>query len=139
MKFFIKIKDGKPFEHPIAEDNFRLAYPEIDINNLPSNFAEFKRVPPPALGVYEKNQTCSYEIVDGVYQDVWASEEISDEEKLARQNEIKKIFAETLNYSSWIFDEKTCTFYPPVTPPDDNQIYDWDEKNTQWVEKIAKE
>lgn len=61
MQLFIRVKDGQPFEHPIFEDNFRAAFPEVNIDNLPDGFAKFVRVSPPALGVYEKNQTVSYE------------------------------------------------------------------------------
>ena len=31
MRLFIQIRDGQPFEHPIIEDNFREAFPDIDI------------------------------------------------------------------------------------------------------------
>jgi hypothetical protein len=52
MNFIIRIKDGAPFEHPIAVLNFIDAFPTIDVNNLPSEFAWFERVERPNLGVY---------------------------------------------------------------------------------------
>ena len=53
MKLYIRIKDGQTFEHPIFEDNFREAFPDVDVNNLPDEFAHFERVAPPTRGVYE--------------------------------------------------------------------------------------
>ena len=37
-------------------------------------------------------------------------------------------------FSSWILDETTCWWEPPVAYPDDGKMYEWDEENTQWVE-----
>tara|TARA_R110000782_G_scaffold14777_1_gene43820 strand:- start:64 stop:366 length:303 start_codon:yes stop_codon:yes gene_type:complete len=60
MKFYIKIVDGQPFEHPIIEANFKLAYPEIEMENLPSDFAVFIQVEEPHLDPYEVCEGCSY-------------------------------------------------------------------------------
>ena len=44
MELFIRLVNGEPFEHPIMGDNFREAFPHIDTDNLPSEFARFLRV-----------------------------------------------------------------------------------------------
>lgn len=43
MICYIRIKDDKPFEHPITEENFIQSFPHIDVNNLPPEFARFNR------------------------------------------------------------------------------------------------
>ena len=91
MNLYIRLQNGEPFEHPILEDNFVLAFPDVDTNNLPPEFARFVRVSPPELGVYEKNQTVSYELVDGVYTDVFSCEQMTEEEKVAVQNQIDEV------------------------------------------------
>ena len=48
MQCIIRIVDGQPFEHPIVMENFYTAFPHIDVNNLPPEFAKFERLPPPA-------------------------------------------------------------------------------------------
>ncbi len=55
MRLFIQIRDGQPYEHPIFEDNFIMAFPHIDVNNLPSEFALFERIENPRVAklVYE--------------------------------------------------------------------------------------
>jgi len=37
-------------------------------------------------------------------------------------------------YSSWVFDEATCTWIPPVPYPEDfhKNLYHWDEPNKKW-------
>ena len=65
MKLYIRIKDGQTFEHPIFEDNFREAFPDVDVDNLPDEFAHFERVAPPTLGVYEVYEGTSYGHVVG--------------------------------------------------------------------------
>lgn len=37
-------------------------------------------------------------------------------------------------YPSWILNEQTCLWEPPVAMPDDGKLYQWDEDTTNWVE-----
>jgi hypothetical protein len=77
MKLFIKIKDGQPFEHPIIESNFRQAFPNIDVDNLPSEFARFVRVqkPEPDEGKHIVHAECRYEWAGDEVTDVWYVEQ----------------------------------------------------------------
>ena len=36
MNFYIRIVDGKPFEHPLSEENLMQVVPNFDPNNLPA-------------------------------------------------------------------------------------------------------
>lgn len=132
MELFIRIKDGKPFEHPILGDNFRAAFPHIDTANLPSEFARFKRIPPPPVGVYEVLDGVTYEMVNGMYTDVWHTRPMTEAEKLVLQSEVKNNWA-LHGYPSWQFDEATCSFIPPVPRPTDGQEYVWNEQSLTWV------
>jgi len=72
MELFIQIRDGQPHEHPIFGDNFRQAFPDIDVNNLPPEFARFERVPQPnTAGTFEVEEL-SYQWIDGIVKDVWS-------------------------------------------------------------------
>jgi hypothetical protein len=133
MELFIQIRNGQPFEHPIFADNFRQAFPNIDTNNLPAEFARFVRVEAPAVGVYEKNQTVSYQLVDGVYTDVFSVEQMTTEEIAAKQQAAKDAWA-TNEFVSWIFNAATCAYEAPTPYPTDGKIYQWDELTTAWVE-----
>lgn len=110
MELFIRIVNGEPFEHPIFGDNFREAFPHIDVENLPPEFARFERVPKPSL-VYATLNSAepTYEWVDGVVKDVWDITHMTDAEKTAK---IAK--AKTLPHpNSWIFNETACEWQPP--------------------------
>jgi len=37
-------------------------------------------------------------------------------------------------YPSWLLNEQTCLWDPPVAMPDDGKLYQWDEATTSWVE-----
>lgn len=37
-------------------------------------------------------------------------------------------------FKSWILNEDTCLWDPPVEMPKDGKRYDWDEATTSWVE-----
>tara|TARA_Y100000310_G_C20331333_1_gene645392 strand:+ start:316 stop:729 length:414 start_codon:yes stop_codon:yes gene_type:complete len=41
-------------------------------------------------------------------------------------------------YDSWIFNESTCLWDPPIPYPDDDNMYQWDEDNIEWTEWIPE-
>jgi hypothetical protein len=116
MELFIQIdENGQAVEHPIMGDNFREAFPNIDVNNLPSNFARFERVSIPTPGPYEKNHRASYQKrSDGVWADTYTSDPMTQEEIVALQDQVKANFAANNGPASWKFNETTCRFEPPV-------------------------
>ena len=135
MELFIRIKDGQPFEHPIFGDNFRQAFPDVDTNNLPPEFARFVRVQAPAIGPYEENQTVSYQLIDGAYTDVFTAEQMTAEGIAAKQKLVKDEWASSpVTFASWIFNEATCAFEAPTPMPTDGKRYIWDEPALAWVE-----
>jgi hypothetical protein len=133
MKLFIQIRNGQPFEHPILENNFREAFPTVDINNLPPEFARFERFQPPSLGVYEV-YTTTYERVGDMYTDVHKIRLMSAEEKTAKQQETKTAWAAGPNFASWVFDEEQCAYISPIPYPKDGNAYRWDEPTVSWIE-----
>ena len=135
MELYIRIKDGQPFEHPIFGDNFRQAFPNLDVNNLPPEFAKFERVERPELGVYEilSFNEPTYELIDGVYKDVWHKRNMTAEEIASKQQAVKDVWA--LNgFTSWVFNETTCAFEAPTPMPTDGKKYQWDEPTVSWIE-----
>lgn len=131
MELYIRIKDGQPFEHPIFGDNFRQAFPDIDVNNLPPEFARFERVEPPVLGEHEMlvSETPTYELVDGVYKDVWQKRDMTAEEREAKRQADIKAFQnawatrpQAENWSAWVFNEEAIKYEPPFPRPERDQI-----------------
>jgi len=51
-------------------------------------------------------------------------------------NTEKDAFIEIQPYPSWILDEDTCQWHPPVSYPstDIDKAYEWDEATTNWKE-----
>jgi hypothetical protein len=127
-RMFIAVKNGQPFEHPIVEENFRNAFPSLDPDNLPPEFAIFERVAKPQV-VYEVVEGSSYGWVGGVVKDVWRVRAMTAEEKA------NKIAVEKASqpFSSWLFNEDFCRWDPPVPMPDDGKFYLWIEQAQQWV------
>lgn len=134
MNLYIRLKNGQPFEHPIFEDNFRQAFPQVDLSNLPEWAVKFTRVPVPEIGPYEVYEGVAYQWVDGVVTDVHAVRQMTSDEKLAKQNEIKTGWAILPNWASWTFNEELCQYQPPTPRPDDGKAYRWDEPTVSWVE-----
>jgi len=133
MRLFIRIVDGAPFEHPIFESNFVDAFPNIDMNNLPSDFAEFVRVEPPKLGPYEVHESTSYVLDGSVYKDSHNVRNMTTSEIEAKKESVRTHWEE-VGFSSWVFNEETCSFEAPVSYPSDGKDYYWNESTTSWVE-----
>jgi hypothetical protein len=142
MNLYIQIKDGQPHEHPIFEDNLLHAIPGIDLNNLPPEFSPFVRVPEPILKTYtlfdENYKNPSYELVDGVYTDVWHIRDMTPEEKQASIDFAKLCFFGPggKGYKSWIFNEENCRYEPPIPYPNDGKHYEWSENFLTWYEVV---
>jgi hypothetical protein len=91
MNLYIQIRNGVPYEHPIFEDNFREAFPHIDTNNLPPEFARFVRVEcPNNAGTFEVDEV-SYQFIDGVVTDVWSVRQMTAEEKVIKEQHLTTI------------------------------------------------
>lgn len=39
-------------------------------------------------------------------------------------------------FDSWLLDEETCKWIPPVPCPEDDKLYDWNEKQKKWEETL---
>lgn len=48
----------------------------------------------------------------------------------------KDAFIPPKPYNSWLLNEETCNWYPPVVYPDDGAAYSWNEETLSWVEII---
>lgn len=140
MKMYIRIENGLPIDHPILEENFVNAYPNVDLSNT-TDFVEFVRVPPPVLGVYEIYEGVSYGLINGVYTDIHQVRSMTTEEKKDKQDQAKIIWGAIQGPASWIFDEDTCHFQPPIPLPADHLTnqYIWDETTLSWIESTPLE
>lgn len=137
MELFIRLKNGQPFEHPILKSNFIQAFPDVDLSNLPEWVMRFERVDYPILGAYELHDGVTYEIENGVCKDVHHIRQMTQAEKKEKQDAVKNLWANGLNYASWLFDDATCTFKPPVPYPDDEKPYQWNESSQAWDEVVS--
>jgi hypothetical protein len=89
LELYIQIRDGQPYTHPIFADNFKLAFPDVDVNDLPADrFAKFIRVDAPVLGTYEVYEGVTYQWFDGVVKDVHSVRLMTDEERATKDAEI---------------------------------------------------
>lgn len=39
-------------------------------------------------------------------------------------------------YHSWILNEETCLWEPPIEYPDDGKLYKWNEELLDWVDEL---
>lgn len=108
MELFIRIKDGKPFEHPILGDNFRQVFSYIDTDSLPPEFARFERIEQFDCGVYDVYEGVTYEWSGEIVKDVHHVRPMTTAEKA---NKIAVAMAEE-HPDDWVFNMETCGWEP---------------------------
>jgi hypothetical protein len=121
MNLYIETENGVIKNHPAFEDNLIQAF-----GSVPEHWVPFERVERPVLGIYEVmvSENPTYELVDGVYKDVWHKRDMTTEEKTALQQSVITAFNEreyASNWSAWTFDEATCMMVPPIPRPEPDQ------------------
>jgi hypothetical protein len=88
----------------------------------------------------------SYNTRGGIHYDPATGEPSADQSKAFRKNYAgigyrydidRDAFIPPKPYPSWILNEQTCLWEPPVAMPDDGKLYQWDEATTSWVEVNA--
>lgn len=102
MELFIRVVDGQPFEHPIFGDNFRQAFPDVDVDNLSPDFARFERVEQPNTATTFEVEECSYQWVDGVVKDVWTVRHMTAEEEAQKRQDLTNSANASVEYMKGI-------------------------------------
>jgi hypothetical protein len=141
MRLFIQIRDGQPYEHPIFGDNFIQAFPHIDPDNLPPEFALFERIENPRVANTYQVDEVTYQWVGGIVKDVWTVREMTVEEKaVVKEKLIQDAKAQWVrrpnrdNFVAWVFNEETLVYEPPIPRPETG-IYFWQGATSSWVEQ----
>jgi hypothetical protein len=84
----------------------------------------------------------SYNTIGGVYLDPATREPAADQSKALRKNyagigytydEALDAFIPPKPFNSWLLDEETCQWQPPVPKPTDGNYYVWDELSISWT------
>ena len=137
MNLYIQIENGKPINHPALMDNLMAAFNGI----VPPNWEKFIRVERPIPTVYQvlvsEESTYEFNEATGYWMDIWALRDMTVDEKAAKQQQAKELWAQRpnlANFSAWTFNEETCSYKPPIPKPDDGKIYRWDGATNSWIE-----
>jgi hypothetical protein len=121
MSHFAKVEDGVVTQVLVAEQDF--------INS--------GAVGDPAQWV----QT-SYNTRAGVHYEPNSNTPSADQSKALRKNYAgigysydagRDAFIPPKSYASWLLDDATGTWVPPVAYPTDDQQYNWDEATVSWI------
>lgn len=134
MKLYIETENGQTKNHPAFEDNLIQAF-----GSIPSHWEPFVRVERPALGTYQllNSDEPTYEKVDGTWSDVWSVREMTEQEKLEKQQKVQtnwESLPDRDNFTAWTFDVDSCTYKPPFPMPEDGKPYFWQGTTSSWVE-----
>lgn len=121
MNLYIETENGVAKNHPAFENNLLQAF-----GSVPTHWEPFTRIERPVPMVYQvlESDESSYAKVNGVWVDVWATRNMTAEEKAAKQQATRDEFNsrdQAENWAAWILDEATCTMVPPIPRPAPDQ------------------
>jgi hypothetical protein len=85
MKLYIETENGEIKNHPAFEENLLQAF-----GLIPANWINFQRIEKPTLDKYQVYEGVTYEWVDNIIKDVHHVREMTDQEKIAIDEEIVK-------------------------------------------------
>lgn len=120
MSHFAKVENGKVVNVIVADQSFVDLLPESDT----------------------WIQT-SYNTRGGIHYEPDSNIPSADQSKALRKNYAgldstydaeRDAFIPVKVFDSWILNEETCLWKPPVPMPLDGKLYEWNEETTQWVE-----
>lgn len=84
----------------------------------------------------------SYNTSGGIYYNPETNQPAQDQSKAFRKNyagigysydPVRDAFIPPKPFNSWILDEFSCTWKPPIDYPSDGDKYTWNENSLQWV------
>jgi hypothetical protein len=129
MKLYIEVENGQVKNHPALEDNLIQAF-----GIVPEHWEPFIRVEEPVLEAYKffDDPKVTYEKINGVWTDVFHIRDMTVEEKTAKETKEKqeKIdafkeawarFPQRENWATWVFNEETIAYDPPIPRPAPDQ------------------
>lgn len=139
MKLYIQTENGQTVNHPAFEDNLIAAF-----GGVPDHWKPFVRVERPTLGVYEvlESEQPAYEMVDGVWTDVWTVHPMTAEEIAAAHQQVIDAWAlipNAFNFTAWVLDEDNLRMVPPIPRPvEEGKIFRWSGADNNWREAPAR-
>lgn len=128
MTLWIIVENGRPVSHPYVEENL------IDIDdtfnpiNPPQHYKKFIRVLPQTHGPLSKLIQTYKQLDDNTWTDNYEEVSLDPEEKKSVIDDLYSKF----EYKGWELDERTMVFKPPVQPPNDGNVYEWDNDTLSW-------
>jgi len=83
-----------------------------------------------------RNQVCkrtSYNTIGGVHSNGGMPFRMNYAGIGYTYNSIRDAFIPPQPYPSWLLDDSTCQWKPPIPMPSESQPYIWDETTTSWL------
>jgi hypothetical protein len=108
-----------------------MVFPNLDPNNPPEGFERFIRNVAPIPGIFDKRILTEYKKVDGVYQDVYTIQPMSQVEKQEKLQSLRDSFP----FKTWTLNEVTGDWIPPKPYPNiEGKYFIWNDNQMDWIE-----
>lgn len=124
MAHFAKVRDGFVVDVIVAEPEFFDTF----VDDTPGEWIQ-----------------TSYNTKQGIHYNPETGEPSLDQSKALRKNfaciggtydAVRDAFIPPKPFDSFILNEETCDWLPPIPYPDDGKLYTWNESTVSWDEVI---
>ena len=138
MNCHIKVENGQAVGHPAADENLIDVYGQIPDGWEPLTLTDTKTLLRHPLKTYEG--TPIYQLIDGVWTQVWVQVDKTPEEIAAYVEEFRGYLLNSTygnNFTAWVFNYTTGKFEAPVPKPTDGH-YKWHGPSNSFKEAPLK-
>lgn len=138
MKCYIKVENGQAVGHPVLEENLLQVHGCIPDGWESLALTDTTTLPRHPLKHYE--DTPIYQLIDGVWTQVWVQVDNTPEEIAAYVKEFQGYLLNSTygdNFTAWVFNYTTAKFEAPVPKPTDGS-YRWHGPSNSFKETPPK-
>jgi hypothetical protein len=134
MGYFAKLNENNAVIEVHSVSNFVFETDGIDDENKGIEFLT-------SIFNHSNWKRTSYNTIGGVYYDSITRQPSENQSKAFRKNyagfnyiydEQRDAFIPPKPYPSWVLDEFSCLWQPPIPRPQQGFKYKWNEENQQW-------
>lgn len=126
MNLYIKVENNSPVNYAMTLENILMIHSDFNIETNNYGFVKYQQHPAPQTDEPYLVIEQVLEIIENECVEKYRVRSMTSQEKTDKINSMQAVKP----YASWILDEETCRWKPPIAMPDGK--YRWNETTTSW-------
>lgn len=114
--FYIRIENGLPLGLPVRAMDMFVINPNVDLSSVPDGWALYKKTKAPTKTIRENFPTLSLQVIGNTVVEVWTTFLLDHDALVKVESEIEIVKSYWAEHGdlTWVFNESTGVFNPPL-------------------------